>query len=291
MSIATMAMVLNLQIGVWQGYRLDKEASSKVTSEAGADNDAARVNKHLVPKAALADVVSAANVVRTHLYLKTLPWKDNGDRLLTRKMFLGFIEEHEKLVGEFDQAVHKFLTETYLSARDQASFRMGALFKPDDYPSPADLKRRFYINLDIDAVTEANDFRCALDAQHADEVRAKMERAMHERLGKAMTDIYSRLSEVVGHFAKTMADEKKVFRDTTVSNITELVELIPGLNVLDDPQLDALGKEIKLKLGGVDPKDLRKDPAARSQAAQDAADIMAKMSGFMNATTPVPLAA
>jgi hypothetical protein len=110
MSITSQAMTLNCQIGIWQGYRLDKEASSKVTADAGADSDAARVNKHLVPKQALADVVAAANAVRTHLYLKTLPWKDNGDRLLTRKMFLGFIEEHERLVGEFDKAVTQFLT-------------------------------------------------------------------------------------------------------------------------------------------------------------------------------------
>jgi hypothetical protein len=59
MSIASKAMVLNLQIGLWQGYRLDKEASRKVTQDANANQDAARVNKHLVPKDALADVVTA----------------------------------------------------------------------------------------------------------------------------------------------------------------------------------------------------------------------------------------
>jgi hypothetical protein len=76
-----------------------------------------------------------------------------------------------------------------------------------------------------------------------------------------------------------------------VSNILELVDLIPGLNVLDDPTLNALGDEIKAKLGGVDPKDLRKDKGVRSQAAKDAEAIMARMAGFMNATTPLQQAA
>jgi hypothetical protein len=292
MSIISKAMVVNLQIGVWQGYRLDKEASSKVTSDAGAVSDAARVNKHLVSKDALAPVVSASSAVRTHFYMQTLPWKDNGDRLLTRAMFIGgFIEEHERLVGEFDAAVTKFLSEAYPAARDQAEFRMGNLFKAEDYPSPAALRPRFYINLDIDAVTEAGDFRVSLDQQHADEVRSKMEQAMHARIGRAMNDIYARLSEVVSHFAEKMRSEKAVFRDTTVSNITELVELIPSLNVLDDPQLNALGVEIKAKLGGVDPKDLRKHKEVRSQAAKDADEIMAKMSAFMTATAPLSQAA
>lgn len=286
MSITTRAMVVNVSIGIWQGYRLDKEASRKVTTEASAHSDAARVNKHLVPKEALSAVVTAAGAVRTHLYARTLPWKDNGDRLLTRAMYLDFIQEHGDLMRTFEEAVDKFLTHAYPTARAQAEFRMGALFNPDDYPNASELRRRFYINLEIDAVTEAGDFRVSLDAEHADEVKASMERAMNERLGKAMTDIYTRLGEVVGHFAAKMGDEKAVFRDTTLTNITELVDLIPGLNILDDPKLNQLGEEIKAKLGGVEPKDLRKNKEVRSQAAKDAEEIMAKMKGFMNAVAP-----
>ena len=85
------AMVMNLSIGIWQGYRLDKDASRKVTEDAGAMSDAARVNKHLVPKESLAAIVTAQNTIRTHFYSNTLPWRDNGDRLMTRKLFMTFI--------------------------------------------------------------------------------------------------------------------------------------------------------------------------------------------------------
>lgn len=290
MSLANKSMIVNLQIGVWQGYRLDKEASSKVTRDANAEHDAARVNKHLVPKEALKDVVSASTAIRTHFYAKTLPWKDNGDRLLTRVMFDDFIQEHGLLVNQFEAAIDAFLSTTYPAARDAAEFRMGKLFKAEDYPSSAQLRHRFYVNLDIDAVTEAGDFRVTLDDEHAREVRVQMERAMQGRIGRAMQDVWARLSEVVGHFASKMGSDA-IFRDTTVSNIEELINLLPGLNVLDDPTLAAMGEEIRAKLSGYDPKDLRKDKAARSQAARDAEAIMAKMAGFMNAITPLNLAA
>lgn len=286
MSIVTQAMVLNLQIGIWQGYRLDKDASAKVTRDANAEGDAARVNKHLVPKEALKAVVSASGAIRTHFYAKTLPWKDNGDRLLTRAMFGGFIEEHERLVGEFNDAVLEFLSTSYPAARDQAEFRMGDLFKGDDYPSAQSLRQRFYINMDIDAVTQAGDFRVDMEESEKAKIQAAMEEAMKGRIGRAMQDIWTRLAEVVGHFAKKMATDD-IFRDTTVSNIEALVDLLPGLNVLDDPDLRAMGEEIKAKLAGADPKDLRKDKAVRTQAAKDAEDIMARMAGFMNATAPV----
>lgn len=282
MSIATKAMVLNLQIGIWQGYRLDKEASRKVTEEANANADAARVNKHLVPKEALKPVVSAANAVRSHFYEKTLPWKDNGDRLLTRALFTSFIETHEQLVGAFEDAVDDFLKTAYPAARDQAEFRMGDLFKPDDYPSPLSLRHRFYINMDIDAVTEAGDFRVTMDQDQLDSVRASMEKALQDRMGKAMRDVWERLADTLGHFANKMGSED-VFRDSTVRNLEEIVDLLPGLNVLDDPDLEAIRADIHAKLIGYEPKDLRKDPATRSAAAKEAAEIMERMSGFMNA--------
>jgi hypothetical protein len=280
MSITKKAMVLNLQVGIWQGDRLDKEASRKVTEDANADGDAARVNKHLVPKEALKPVVTAANAARSHFYAKTLPWKDNGDRLLTRAMYMGYIEEHERLVGVFEDVVEEFLTTSYPAAREQAEFRMGDLFKAEDYPPVESLRRRFYINLDIDAVTEAGDFRVEMDKAQLDSVKSAMETALQERIGRAMRDVWERLADTLGHFANKIGSEE-IFRDATVRNLKEIVDLLPGLNVLDDPDLEAIRKEIDAKLTGYDPKDLRKDVAVRTAAAKEADEIMDRMRGFM----------
>lgn len=290
MSITKKAMVLNLQIGVWKGYRLDKEASIKVTEDAGADNDAARVNKHLVPKDALKSIITASNAVRLHFYAKTLPWKDNGDRLLTRLMFTDFIQEHERLVGNFKDAVDEFLVTSYPAAREQAAFRMGDLFKTDDYPSAESLRHRFYVNMDIDPVSEAGDFRVDMDKAELDEVRGQMEAALQSRIGRAMRDVWDRLIDVVEKFATRMDSDVK-FHDTIVGNITELVDLLPGLNVLDDPDLAEMGEMIKKTLAGYDPAELRKDKEARSAAAKEAQEIMDRMKGFMGAFAPIKEAA
>lgn len=277
------AMVMNLSIGIWQGYRLDKEASRKVTSEAGAAADAARVNKHLVPKEALAPIVTAQNAVRTHFYENTLPWRDNGDRLMTRKLYLTFIQKHEELVQAFDAEVAKFLDQGYPSAIEKAQFRMGEMFKRDDYPPVSDIKRRFYITLDIDAITTANDFRVQIDQDQVDKVRASMEKAAEARVASAMQDVWSRMAETVGYFQQRMADPKAVFRDSTVTNITELLDLIPGLNVLDDPKIELVRAQIAKAFGQVEAKEIRKDPAYREQLAGEAKQIMDTMAGFMRA--------
>ena len=283
MSITTKAMVLNLQIGVWTGHRLDRDATRRVTEDANAESDAARVNKHLIPKAAFKDITATSNAVRMHFYANTLPWKDNGDRLLTRTMFTEFMTRHGELVTDFHKAVDRFLDRDYLSAVEQAGFRMGALFDASDYPPPRELKRKFYANMDIDAITEVGDFRVEMDQDQIDEVRGAMEDAMGKRITTAMRDVWDRMSKVVGHFATKMANEDERFRVSTLENLEELVAILPGLNLLDDPEIERLRLEVKAKLCGHDAATLRTDPAVRSAVADDAKKIMDEMAGFMNA--------
>lgn len=283
MSICENAMVLNLQIGLWTGHRLDKDATRRVVDDANAEDDAARVNKHLIPKSAMKDIVSAAGAVRTHLYEKTLPWKDNGDRLLTRALYMDFIAEHSQLVDEFRFSVDRFLRAGYPEAVEQASFRMGTLFKADDYPTPAALRSKFYVNLDIDAVTTAGDFRVAMDEEQIDNIRQDMEEALQKRLNTAMADVWERIAKAVGRFHERTSNKDGRFHSTVVDNLRELVDILPGLNVLNDPDIASIGDQIKRDLYGYDSDDIRKDEEVRFEAAEAAKAIMSKMEGYMRA--------
>lgn len=275
------AMVVNLSISTWQGYRLDKEASRKVTEEAGAAKDAARVNKHLVSKEALAPIVTAFGTIRTHFYANSLPWRDNGDRLMTRKLYMPFIEKHEQLKHDFTDAVEHFLAKDYPEAREQAAFRMGELFNPADYPGIEELRGKFRVALEITPLSTANDFRVQIDQAHVDRVKADIEAAAERRVNQAMAHVWQRMAETVGYFADRLGDPKAVFRDSTVKNIAELVDMIPGLNLIEDPNIEALRIEIKSKLTGIDAKEIRKDEAFRGELAGEAQAIVDKMQGFM----------
>lgn len=284
MSITTECMVVNLQIGTWAGTRLDREASREVTEQANAEGDAARVNKHLIPRDILRPIVSASSAMRNHFYYKTLPWKDNGDRLLSRKMYYDFIDEHEKLKFAFDKEVGVFLETTYPSAVARAEFRMGKLFNADDYPSADQLKRRFYANLDIDAITEAHDFRVKLSNDHIQRVQKTMETALNERLAKALNDVWSRLATTLQHYASKMQDEDAVFRNATVENLREIVDMLPALNITNDPNLEKIRQNILNDLHDCfDAAELRKDTTMRKKAGTQAGKIVNSMQAYMAA--------
>lgn len=282
-ALAEKAMVMSLTIGTWKGYRLDRQATAEITAAKGAKSDAARVNKHLVPKEALAAIVTAEGAVRTHFYGKTLPWRDNGDRLMPRKLFTEFIEEHERLVATFQNEVDTFIVHRYPEAIEQAEFRMGELFDANDYPPASHLRRKFYIDLDFNPITSANDFRVEIDAEHVEKVRGAMEQAAERRVQQAQAAVWKRLAETVTMFHDRMANPDAPIYATLPEKMDELIEMLPGLNVLDDPDIEAIRRDLHAKLKGVDPKDVRKNPAYREELAGEAKEIVDKMAGFMRA--------
>ena len=79
-----------------------------------------------------------------------------------------------------------------------------------------------------------------------------------------------------------LSDKKAVFRDTLVGNISELCDLLPSLNVTGDEELTKMCDEVRDKLTGFTPKELRKDTTAREDTARAAAAIMDKMAGYMS---------
>jgi hypothetical protein len=283
MSIADECMTANLRISVWTGHRLDKDASRRVAEDAGAERDAARVNKHLIPRETMKDIISTQGALRTHFYANTLPWKDNGDRLLTRKRFDTFIAEHSGLKHDFEEAVERFLTSLYPAEKERAAFRMGDMFKADDYPSVADLRRRFSVSLDIDAVSEAGDFRVKIDEGERERLRGEIADALQARIGRAMQDVWARLGDAVGHMVDRLSEPDAIFRNSMLANLQEVVDVLPDLNVTDDPDLERIRQEVQARLVGHDPATLRNDLAERARVAAAAQDIYNDIGGLMRA--------
>lgn len=287
MSITSNCMVVNVHFGTWLGQRLDREESERITARANAESGAARAIKNLIPKEALATISTASSHIKTHFYNATLPWKDNGDRLLLRKNYAAFMSKHTELVDRFYEAVETFLSVTYPSAVQKAEFRMGTLFKADDYPPVALLRNKFYVQLDIDAVPEHNDFRITIDnafsQNNALAVQQQRQTAMERNITTAMTSVWSKLATIVEHFADRMATEDATFKDTTVTKLEELVAALPDLNLTNDPNLERIRSDISARLLAYSPRELRKDREARVTAAVEAKRIMDQMQGYMKA--------
>jgi hypothetical protein len=95
-----------------------------------------------------------------------------------------------------------------------------------------------------------------------------------------MRDVWQRLFDKVQHIAAKCSDPSAIFRDTMIENAREICEVLPRLNFMDDPQLEALRLEVESQLL-VHPDRLRTDPVLRSDTAAKAREIMDKMNSIM----------
>jgi hypothetical protein len=55
-----------------------------------------------------------------------------------------------------------------------------------------------------------------------------------------------------------------------VHNLTELLDVLPGLNICNDPDLKQIAADARQSLTVFDPKELRKDKRLRADAAAEA---------------------
>jgi len=276
-------MIVDLSIGRWYGFARDAELGRSVALTHHADEDATNVNKRLMPSKVLRDVNSSLTTIRKHFHKNTLPWHDTGGRLLTRKLFATFIEEHEALVTKAEAAIEKFITVDYPVERDRAEFRMGEVFNPDDYPAQSELRGMYRVRLDFEPVGDAGDFRVDMDKKYVDHVRQSIERKVNDRIHGAMREVWDRLSKTLTHFHARMADEDSKFKRATIDNLREIVEVLPALNVLDDPDLESIRIDIMHHLADLDPVELRDDEDLRREVSGEAKRIMDTMDGFMAA--------
>ena len=83
MNLTDDAMQVSLRITAWSGRLYDRQASNHVAIHHDAAASAGRYNKCLLPKAAFAALTATVSACRTAHYENTVPWDDQGSRLLT----------------------------------------------------------------------------------------------------------------------------------------------------------------------------------------------------------------
>ena len=184
-------------------------------------------------------------------------------------------QELAKYKQQFQTAVSDFV-KLYPQLVQDERLRLGTMYRPKDYPQPSDLFGMFDVSLDIAPVPDANDFRVDVAQETQDEIRAQITQSVADRQAKMVKDCWSRMREVVGRIAEQCGKEKGVIRDSLMDNARDLVAVLSGLNVTNDPEITAVENDIRDKLL-VPTTRLRISPGARVQTAQIARELLERM--------------
>jgi hypothetical protein len=272
MSLQEKAMLITLSVSCWTARKQDKKVSAEVEASHNA-RDAGRYNKLLIDKVHLDPLTSYAGAIRQYHYKMTLPWMDNGARLLPSKLFLEYSQEVRKMQAQYERLVDD-LVNKYPQLVQEARQRLGTMYDPDDYPDAYDIRSKFSVETDIMPVPDGADFRVGVADSERERIRAEISQRVALRQASAIRDAWIRIREVVGNVAARLSTPKPIIRDSLIENTEELARLLPGLNVNDDPAMSDVCQRIIDKLI-VPPDRLRRSMSLRRQVVADAQGILA----------------
>lgn len=278
--IQNKAMLVRLSVSQWTARRFDKPVSDKAAADFAAKNDAGRYNKILVDPQAIQPITKIVSEVRDWHYTNTLPWQDDGQRILPAANYLNYTRKMSAFKDKFNAAVAKFL-DAYPTLVEDARTRLGKMWNQADYPQVSVIKNKFGFDVSVMPIPSGNDFRVSLTDTEVERIQADIEDSVKKSIDGAMTDLWIRLQTAVSNMVNRLSDKDAIFRDTLVSNLSDLVNLLPKLNLTDDPALESIRRDIEAKLVKVAPQTLRNDKEVRTQVANDAQAILDVMSGYI----------
>ena len=279
-SIASSAMLVELSISTWTARKLDKKVSTQVDLDNGAKTKVVNANKNLMAGTGVLDTIVkyAANARAWHIS-QTLPWTDNGSRLLPMSNFVNYKKQLGELETNYEALVDKFII-AYPNLVSAAAFQLGTLFDRNEYPDESSLKRKFKFTYSFFPVPTAGDFRIDINEEAKAEIMANCNSAYEDRLNNAMREAWSRLHDCLSRMSERLTDNadgsRKIFRDSLVENGVELVTMLKHLNITQDPKLELARRELQVAIGAHDLDSLRDNSNAREAVKLRVDSILSK---------------
>lgn len=279
MSISTSAVLVELNISVWPASKIDREITNKVNTDAGAVHGASQTKKNLFAGTSLrADIEKFAARVRLYHNQHTLPWADKGERMLPTALFMDYKQTMNGYERTFQALCDNFFDE-YPRLVAEAPTALQGLYKAEDYPDIADVKRKFGFKRSVKPVPEAGDFRLDIPTQDLAEMRAEFEKQSESKLAEAMRMPWERLHKVLVDMSKKLEDtgeDKKRYHDSLLTNPLELCELLSKLNVTNDPKLEEARRQVELAMIGESIEEVKDSPLVREKLKSKVDAILGK---------------
>jgi len=143
------------------------------------------------------------------------------------------------------------------------------------------LRKKFGVKLEVLPIPSGADFRVQMSAEEQARVSREIDANVRESLMRGTEDLWKRLREVVAHMVDRLNEPESRFHGSLVTNVLDLVEILPRLNVNGDTDLNRFAEQVKERLCNYSAQDLKKHDLLRVTAAADAANIVAEMDGLL----------
>jgi len=273
-NLASSCIQIDFSVGTATLRKLDKKASAEVEIQNNAHPRMANVHKKLLGDCQeLIAIRKFVGNVRNSHYRMTLPWSDMGMRIIPTTKYFDYHKQMTEYQNEFYTMLDKFLG-VYDWAVIQAETTLGDMFNKNDYPSVDTLRAKFNWRLSYIPMPDAGDFRVDIGNEQADAIREQCAEYYNTMFHQAIQEIAEPLKNMSERLDYSNGEDKKVFRDTLVSNVVTAIDL---LGVTTDPKFAKIKQELDHAFTGITPDALREDPYLRRTTKQAVDNAIASL--------------
>lgn len=272
----------------WTARKLDKKVTKETNDRYHATDVAGRFNKMIIASDHLKALTEIIGEARTLFYTLTLPWADEGPRVLPNANYVKFADAMRPLVRKFNAAADRFEA-GYPGYIEESKQYLNGMWSAADYPSALHIRSKFKLEMKIMPFPDASDFRADLDDDVLSDIRDEIKKS--SAADTALNDTTKRIIETVGHMAEKLktfklkseckpGETRSYFNDSLVENVRELADLLPAFNMTDDPKLTEITNRIRSELCIEEPDVLRDNKNVRASVAKSAEEIVKDVSKF-----------
>jgi hypothetical protein len=281
--LSSRAMLVDLNLRQWAAGKTDREVSREVAERHGSEDGMGHFYKNLFRSGALSKVRTAFARAADEHRKRTLPWLDNGSRVLTNAGYLGYMAAMRKAKLDIEAALEEFYRD-YPRLKDEARAALNGLYRDDDYPTLAGVKSKFGIETIVMPLPTGGDFRVALGDDEVAKIRSSYDAMVASRVAQAerekMKEVQEGMRRVI---ARMRGDEDAAgMRDGMFSGLVELADLLPTLNIAGNDRIDALAARLKT-VTKFSPATLKVSEAARTTTLAAAEEVAAEAAAIFDA--------
>lgn len=269
--ISKRAMLVTLVVTQWDSNVTDKSASADLSEQKGVqEKGVCRVRKTRITRNKFTQAITShISALRTYHYTMTLVYMKDGTRILPSKLLDAYMTRINQDKLKLAKLVQDFL-DNYEDLKDMAKRSLGSLFNEEDYPSKAELASRYSVQVQFEPLPHSGRFLdFGFSSEREEELREQLESSMRHSLTSATTRLWTDVYDKVKTLSERLGNPDSRMREAALDTVNELVGVLPGLNIMEDPRLTELTENLRTSLHGMTMKKLKSDEDLRQLVHSD----------------------
>lgn len=283
------ASLLSFHAGMWNARKKLPQVIRETAENHKADADMLGASKKLLRSKKLTEIRQTIVAARDIYHRYTSPWLD-GSRIILGSTLDKCEQEINEKIEIFRYQVESWLP-LYLDEVTEAQQSLGSLFDSNDYPTVERLKEKFYIEVTPSPLPNPDDWRLNnITTNQMSIAKQRYEKMFERQIGGVINSVLERMKKQVQKtfFRLSGLDNdgnktetgRVIIYDDMVEKIEDMLDLLPMLNVIDDPRIQEFSVEIRRKLCTFQPDQLRSDESYQELVRQDAKKIVEEIDEY-----------